>query len=75
MRGVKKPNRINKMDDNVLSYLGIKHNEPHSSSWSEIVELEQLRNIRKTVTSTRLYKIQWGVLSVLIGEEHHYGSI
>ena len=64
------------MDENITSYLGIKEETTLiKNNWYEIAELEQLRSIRQTVSSTRLYKIRWGSLSVLIGEEHHYESI
>lgn len=63
------------MDENITSYLGIKEETTLINNWYEIAELEQLRNIRQSVSSTRLYKIRWGALSVLIGEEHHYESV
>ena len=63
------------MDENVLSYLGVKEENHIKSSWLEIAELEQLRDIRHSRSSTRLFQIPWGATSVLIGEERHYESI
>lgn len=63
------------MDENVLSYLGMRKHQDEDNNWREISELEELRNIRQTRTSTRQIQIQWGTTGILIKEERHYESL
>lgn len=63
------------MDENVLSYLGQQKPQEIDAYWSEIVELESLRNIRQVRSSTRMIRVRWGDAAILVTGERHYESL
>lgn len=63
------------MDESIVSYLGIRELHDVDERWSEIIELESLRNISQQRSSTRMIQIHWGNTSILIAEERYYESL
>lgn len=63
------------MDDNVLSYLGVKSEEFRNEEWVELSSLEQVRDIVARSSSTCEYQVHWGFSPVIIGEERHHEEI
>lgn len=63
------------MDESLASYLGERKLQDVDEQWSEIIELEALRNIRQRRSSTRMIQIHWGDTAILIAEERHYESL
>ena len=63
------------MNDYRDFYWGDKKEQGVDEQWSEIIELEALRNIRQRRSSTRMIQIHWGDTAILIAEERHYESL
>lgn len=63
------------MDESIAFYLGERKIQDVDERWSEIVELEALRNIRQRRSSTRMIQFRWGDTAILITEERHYESL